>query len=377
MPKIKLGINKYHLNKEGKTAVRVEISAKSKQTYISLPVYVSPDNWDNKHQTILPNEPKFKQKNKMVENDFDKIESKFTDLYLKGRLPNNVYQIRELLSIKSDSIPFDEYFEKITSELTGNTKTSYKSTASLIRKFHKGTLYFEDITPSWLEQLERFYLKKGSQNGLAVYMRNIRKVYNHAINNNVVSLERYPFRRYKIKTIETNHRNLTINDFRKILHFSGTDTENWARDMFLLSFFLIGINTKDLYNLEFNIEDSYVSFNRAKTKKLYKIRLEPEAVEIFKKYEDYKLNLKTVPGFTRKINNNLKNISEKLNIKGVTTYYARHSWATFASELDIPRDTISAALGHSNRSVTDTYINFNKKKIDIANRTVIDYVLQN
>ena len=59
----------------------------------------------------------------------------------------------------------------------------------------------------------------------------------------------------------------------------------------------------------------------------------------------------------------------------LTTYWSRHSWATIAAELDIPKETISAALGHGGSSVTDIYIDFDTRKIDAANRRVIDYVL--
>lgn len=61
----------------------------------------------------------------------------------------------------------------------------------------------------------------------------------------------------------------------------------------------------------------------------------------------------------------------------IIMYYARHTWATIAAELDIPKETISAALGHSANSVTDTYSEFDTKKIDIANRRVIDYLNEN
>ena len=62
--------------------------------------------------------------------------------------------------------------------------------------------------------------------------------------------------------------------------------------------------------------------------------------------------------------------------KKVTTYWARYSWATYAAELDIPKDTISEALGHKyGSSITGVYIKFSRDKIDVANRKVIDYVL--
>ena len=62
-------------------------------------------------------------------------------------------------------------------------------------------------------------------------------------------------------------------------------------------------------------------------------------------------------------------------IPGLTTYWARHTWATIAASLDIPRDTIAHALGHGGNTVTDIYIDFDQKKVDDANRRVLDWVL--
>ena len=68
-------------------------------------------------------------------------------------------------------------------------------------------------------------------------------------------------------------------------------------------------------------------------------------------------------------------VADGVEIEELTTYWARHTWATIASELDIPKDTIAAALGHGGNSVTDIYIDFDLKKVDEANRKVLDYVL--
>jgi integrase len=69
----------------------------------------------------------------------------------------------------------------------------------------------------------------------------------------------------------------------------------------------------------------------------------------------------------------LNQIAKDLGISELTMYYARHSWATFAAELDIPKETIAAALGHGSKEVTDIYINFNAKKVDKANKKIIEY----
>jgi integrase len=151
-------------------------------------------------------------------------------------------------------------------------------------------------------------------------------------------------------------------------------------DLFKLSFYLIGINIIDLLHLN-NIYKGRVEYNRAKTKRLYSIKVEPEAMAIIEKYrgKDYLLSYMDTNVTYRTVYKHLqKTLAESKDMFGVdelTTYWARHTWATIASELDIPKDTIAAALGHGGNSVTDIYINFDIKKVDEANRKVLDYVL--
>lgn len=159
-------------------------------------------------------------------------------------------------------------------------------------------------------------------------------------------------------------------------------------------FYLIGINAADMFSLtEANIMDGRIVYHRAKTGKLYSIKIEPEAEEIINKYRGKKFLL--FPCDTRsshliylhRMNIALSNIgplerkgrSDKKKrhplFPGLSSYWARHTWATIAAELDVPKETISAALGHNIGSdVTSIYIEFNRAKIDEANRKVIDYI---
>ena len=374
MPKIRLGINKNSKNGQGKSAVQIMISSNSKTTTIGLSVYVNSENWDDVNKTVLPDEPRFKQKNSMIEARFEEYNNKYEDLYKKGKLPNDVYKIRDILTAKENDVTFLDYLISIRDGLSGNYRITYNNTITLINRFINKRIYFEDITPEWLTKLEKFYLKDGGINGLAVNMRNIRKVYNHAINNKVVPIEYYPFRAYKIKSIETEHRTLTVRELRRLRTYSGSDIENWARDIFMLSFYLIGINMIDLF--EYGELNTRVVYHRSKTKKLYDIKIQPEAREIIENLGDYKRNIQTADAFKKKVNKNLQIIATKIGVRELTTYYARHTWSTFASEIDVPKETISKSLGHGNRTVTDTYIDYNYKKVDKANRRVIDYSLK-
>ena len=146
-----------------------------------------------------------------------------------------------------------------------------------------------------------------------------------------------------------------------------------ARDIFMLQLYLIGINLIDLYSAQ-SLTNGRLEYVRHKTKKPYSIKVEPEAMALIEKlrgkdslidisYGSYNTALSS-------INGSLSRIST-----GLSTNSARHTWATIATELEIPVETISHALGHQIGSpVTAIYIAHNQKKVDDANRKVIDYI---
>ena len=139
----------------------------------------------------------------------------------------------------------------------------------------------------------------------------------------------------------------------------------------------MGINAIDLLTAKpSQVVDGRLEYKRAKTGTLYSIKLEPEALEIIERYrgKKYLLNFcdryKNYKDFMAKLNNCLDSL-----IPGCTSYYARHSVATIAAELDIPLDTIARMLGHTDpsRRITLVYVDFDQSKVDDANRKVIDY----
>ena len=166
--------------------------------------------------------------------------------------------------------------------------------------------------------------------------------------------------------------------------------------MFLLTFYLIGINIVDLARLTSeSIVGGRIEYRRAKTGKLYSIKIQPEAQEIIDRYAGAKRLLspferyKSYRDYNHDLNDGLKRLGPANGKKarnGVrkrtpiekdcSTYWARHTWATIAYGLDIPDETIAAALGHSHGNrVTAIYIDKSIAKVDEANRKVIDYLL--
>ena len=144
----------------------------------------------------------------------------------------------------------------------------------------------------------------------------------------------------------------------------------------MLSFYLIGINMADMLALPKDcIVNGRLQYKRAKTGKNYSIKIEPEAQAIIDKYPGKNRLLvfaERYKNFRYMCNRTLNNLET-----GLTWYWARYSWANYAVDLDIPKDTISEALGHKHGStITGIYIKYSLDKIDEANRKVIDYLMQ-
>lgn len=234
----------------------------------------------------------------------------------------------------------------------------------------------EDMDYRWLMKFEEFCARTMRINAYAIHFRNIRAVFNYAIDMEYTNL--YPFRKHKIKHEETRKRALTMEQMRTLLDYETNSYEEQKYiDIFMLQFYLLGINSVDLSELEDIASNGRVEYRRAKTHKLYSILVEPEAMMIIRKYRGKKHMIDITEKYASYKNffhQQGKFLSKALGFT-VSSYWSRHTWATLAASLDIPKETIAAALGHSSSSVTDIYIQFDQRKVDEANRRVIDYLL--
>lgn len=288
---------------------------------------------------------------------------------------------------KTRDISFAEYYDRFTQRKDNpRTKQIYEATMSRMKAYDPKLRKrgFDDINVRWLSDFDSFLMKTSpSQNARSIHFRNIRAVINAAIDEELT--DRYPFRRFKIRTKPTRKRDLSLDKIRKIFNAEKeVELEDWEikyLDFFKLSFLLIGINVVDLCNLT-EINDGRIEYVRAKTHKLYSIKVEPEALELIEKYKGKKHLLNFTDNYSnyRHFYNNLckglNSIRKKLKIKTLTSYWARHTWSTIAADLDIPDAVISSSLGHAAENATTAiYIHRNRKKVDEANRRVLDWVL--
>lgn len=260
--------------------------------------------------------------------------------------------------------------EFAATKIARNTQAAYTCTAKNVEKFDpKATP--SAITPEWLRRFEAHERAKGRMvNGIAIDLRNIRALFNWLLEDDRVS--HYPFRKFHIHHEQTRKRNLSVADLRTIIAHGGRYT-----DTFALMFYLMGININDLYYLTpDSIRDGRLEYRRNKTGRLFSVKIEPEAAALIDRYRGTRYLLSFAEtcadyhNFLKHMNDTLKDI-----IPGCTSYWSRHTWASMAAETGSPIEIISAALGHSvGASVTNIYIAYDIKKVDEANRRVIDHI---
>lgn len=374
--------------------------------YLSTGIYASISEWDNLTKQFVGKGNK--RVNNILATMLASITARIFELKENGQwqklsrpqikqMLTNLDLISPTVDVPTLGMAFDN-LEDVKSESTRQiVVNARKKLVAFCGDLNN--IQFNDISRVWLDD---FYKSMAtlSVNSKSLYMQILRKAIYWAIDREYTTNN--PFRHYHIKSEETRMRVLPIEKMRTLLNLDLQYRYGEYRDLFMLTFYLIGINTVDLSKLtEDNIRNGRLEYRRAKTNKLYSIKIEPEAEEIIKRYRgkkhllsffDKHKNYKTFRGLVNEAlsrigpvavnerglaikSENKRAIMQPLE-KDLTIYWARYSWATYAADLEIPKDTISEALGHSHGAkVTGVYIKYNRDKVDEANRKVIDYVL--
>ncbi|MBT9871951.1 recombinase [Bacteroides salyersiae] len=395
MALISLYLDTRREKKDGLYPLKVNIRHNGK-FLLSTGFSVAPDKWTGSGFTNKVEN--YKTKNASLRKLLNDIENTIFRLDMDGKLKNMPDKV--LKGILEKCLPgfvpektklFIDYLSDfIDLKEKPGTKTVYTTTLNKILEFDR-TCTFDTMTLDWLRRFEKWMKDSGMKtNAYAIHLRNIRAVFNYAIDEEITTL--YPFRKFKIKKEETAKRCLTPEQVALLRDYGCEEHQKRYRDIFMLMLYLIGINAVDLFNLK-QLVNGRIEYNRAKTGKLYSIKVEPEAMEIIERYkgDNWLLNVldtySNYRDFLHRMDVGLKQIGPVVR-KGlggrkereplfpdISSYWARHTWATIAAGLDIPKETISAALGHEIGSdVTSIYIRFDQRKIDEANRKVIDCI---
>lgn len=303
---------------------------------------------------------------------------RFKELYL------NKPKLADLTSV------FDEVIGQLNIEGRVGTADSYFYAKESFRKYvgRNKKIQFNEITKEWLHKYQNYMQEQGkSLTTIGIYTRSLRTAYNYAVNEKIISKDSYPFGKgnYKIPSGNNTKKALTKKEISMIFEYQPEEGtwEEMARDIWIFSYLCNGANIKDICRLkQKNLHAKSIHFIRAKTerttinnyKNIVVARL-PQLDQIIKKHGSISLNpdqyvfpfltgdetpereLAVTKQVTKNINKWMGRIGEKLEInKKVTTYTARHSFATILKRGGAPIEYISESLGHSDLRTTETYL---------------------
>jgi len=268
-----------------------------------------------------------------------------------------------------------------------------------IEVFAGDKIAFHNITVEWLKRYEKFMLKDKNHTTVGIHMRGIRAMMNDAKKAGLIKVSAYPFGKdkYVIQTGESKKKALTIQQIAQVVKYTDEleATERY-RDLWFFMYLCNGINVADLVKLKYkNIVDGEICFIRQKTELTSKMRKEIRAVvtseieEIIKKWgtikksandyifpflsdDDDAIRRKIVTkDITKRINKRMKRIGEALGIEGITTYTARHSYATVLKRSGANIAYISESLGHSDLKTTEAYLACFEKEERVKNASML------
>jgi integrase/recombinase XerD len=383
---IVISLDTRRAKKDGTYPLVMRLGHNERTTSILIGISIHEKDWDVKNRLIKKSYSGVNSVSRL-NNMIQKKKTDAMDTVLKlnesGELATlSLIALKDKLVKENKGMSFCTFTQEIIEDLKKanriGTARSYKGTMSVLKEFNKGKdLSFSDITYSFLIKFETAHLQKGNTyNGLAVYMRTIRAIYNKAIKTGVVEKEWYPFEAYKIKTEPTEKRALEWSLLKKIIELN-IDKEHAcfnARNYFVASYMMYGMNFTDMAFLKKeDVIRGRIQYRRKKTSKLYDIKITPQLDTILTYYKsiqkesDYLFPIlkrsgailqdRDIMWARKRYNKKLKILAELCKIEtNLTSYVSRHSFATQAMLHQVPLNAISTMLGHSSLKTTEVYI---------------------
>lgn len=355
-------------NKKGMALVQVEAYLGRKKKYFSTKVYLKPEQWDNK-KLIVKNHPNADALNRLIYEFVATIEKKELELWQQGKRIS-LELLKNALTTQENNSSFISFFrqEVMNSSLKDSTKRNHLSTLMLLQEFKKN-ITFSDLTFELISSFEYFLQLKGYHtNTIAKHMKHLKRHVNIAINKEYIEIQKYAFRKYKIKTIENKHTHLVPEELERLenLILSGRYVKlQKSLDAFLFCCYA-GMRYSDFINLS---SENFVDINQ-ETWLIYKsvktgteVRLplyllfSGKGIAILNKYRD---NLEDFFHLrdNSNVNKDLIIITRLAGLsKRISFHTARHTNATLLIYNGINITTVQKLLGHKSVKTTQVYTN--------------------
>lgn len=381
----------------GEHPLMIRVCKDNKKKYKSLGISIHPQFWDFDKNKPRKNCPNKEQIQTLISDNIKDLSGSILDFKTENK-EFTATKVIERVKEPSFKKTVEQLFDSEINRLQGEGRLKYASTykelkASLLNFNMHLDIYFSEIDINWLKRYEAYLRTKGlADNSIGVRFRTLRTLFNKAISENIVKSDYYPFKAYKVSKLRkgTVKRAITKADIELIInHKVESDYSQLAIDLFYFSYLSGGINFVDMAYLTYdNIVDKRLIYIRKKTKKLIKLPIQDKAMDIVKKYksnnsyifpilsEFHKTDIQKenrVHKVLGKVNKYLKAVGEELGLPiDLTTYVARHTYATVLKRSGVNTSIISESLGHSSEKVTQIYLDsFDNSQIDEAMKNLL------
>lgn len=405
MATFKAEVLSHHKKMDGTYNVKIRVTHNRRKKYLATPYYVSKDDLTRS----------LKIKNQRIIDATDDIIRKYRErCNSKGYILKNI-SVDELVDyiLSPDEENFKlnifqyarDHVKMLENDGRKETANGYRSAINSLERFIGSdqldiNMIDVKLINSWID-----FIKKDAKKGFSgnkvqfLYPFCLRYIYNKAKkefndeDRQIIRIPYSPFDKVELKYYNSiRQRGLSAEDTARLFSYIPDDkNEIFSLDMFKLSFFLIGMNAIDLYKCT-DFRDGRITYMRSKTRTKrndmaeISVKIESEMEDLFNRYKDptgervfrFHLDFSNPETFRNRIYYGIVKLRKSLGIESLDFYTARHTWATIASnEAGVDKFTVHEALNHSIKSmqITDVYIRKSYKKIDEANRKVIDYLL--
>lgn len=389
----------------GEHPLMLRIIQNRKTQYKSLNISVAAKHWDFDKNAPKPKCPHKDLINKIIL----KTKLEYQQKVLEKKANEEEFTASSLIHEQENEIKamtVDDFYKQLIKELKekgqiGNSY-AYLSSYDNLKNFNKGkklNYTFSHIDVVFCKKFEDWMRRKGNKDTTISYQfRTLRATFNRAITAKVVSKEKNPFSEFKLSHLNTKtmKRALSKSDILKIMDadcHDKSELSQLAHDLFCFSYLCGGISLVDMANLTpENIIEGRLIYQRQKTHGSINLQLSDRALQIISKYSDYQkkanyffpiLHCKRhvtpmqkhnrVRKYCLHINHELKQLAKELNITAnVTTYVARHSFATILKKSGVNIGIISQALGHQDIKTTQIYLSkFDNEQVDEAMKNLL------
>lgn len=407
MATFKALVRAHQKRRDGTYSVSIRVTHKGKHKYMATGLYAGKDDVTKS----------LKIKNSIILDATEATIKEYRTRCNELGVALEKYDVKQLCEILKAPkagewhVSFFDYAERVIATKSEGTAKTYRTAVAWLRRYAGDTVALSDISKKFLSGLleyidahkgERNSKKQGGCIAFAV-MQKLRNVYKEArkeFNDHELGMVRLPFNPFEYIEVKSGEaaekRAISAEKIREIraLHIDEAEQPllSFARDVFLLSFALMGANIADMYEWR---ADQYkggrITYKRKKTRArradgaLISVEVQPEILPLLEKFADpdgvYLFDFSHRYGNSNKMSwsiaYQMKQLGAMIGEDNLTFYAARHSWATIAlNDAEVDKYTVHECLNHAGgaMAITDVYIKKNWTRLDKANRAVLDFV---